>query len=211
MQILDYDAIVYRSARKSYLQMLNPVQNLGLRLITGAFRTSPAESLQVETNQQPLSLRREKLCLQYITKLAANKLNPIFAKTFTPNLVRLFDAKQSTISTIGIRTLESIADIGFNYKGIAQCSVPRMPPWTLAEPDVTFSIGVHKKNTANTELLLNGFKEIETRHQCFDHIYTDGSKEGETVAAAMFTADCVIQKRLPDGCSIFTAELKAIQ
>jgi len=37
---LDYDCVVYGSARKSYLQMLDPIQNHALRLCLGAFRTS---------------------------------------------------------------------------------------------------------------------------------------------------------------------------
>ena len=42
---LDYGCIIYGSARKSYLQMLDPVHNQGLRLALGAFRTSPVASL----------------------------------------------------------------------------------------------------------------------------------------------------------------------
>ena len=41
---LDYGYIVYGSARKSYLQMLDPVHIQGLRLCLGGFRTSPVES-----------------------------------------------------------------------------------------------------------------------------------------------------------------------
>ena len=51
---LDYGSIVYGSARKSYLQMLDPIQTLSLRLCVGAFRTFPVESLQVEGNEPPL-------------------------------------------------------------------------------------------------------------------------------------------------------------
>ena len=40
---LDYGSIVYGSARKSYLEMLDPIHHQGLAL--GAFRTSPSESL----------------------------------------------------------------------------------------------------------------------------------------------------------------------
>ena len=36
---------MYGSARKSYLQMLDPIHNQGLRLCLGAFRISPVESL----------------------------------------------------------------------------------------------------------------------------------------------------------------------
>ena len=38
---LDYGCIVYGSARKSYLQMLDPIHNQGLRHCLGAFQTSP--------------------------------------------------------------------------------------------------------------------------------------------------------------------------
>ena len=58
---LDYGSIGYGSARKSYLQMLDTVHNQGLRLALGAFRTSPVSSLNVETDEPSLWLRREKL------------------------------------------------------------------------------------------------------------------------------------------------------
>ena len=38
---LDYGCIIYGSARKSYLQMLDSIHNHGLRLALGVFRTSP--------------------------------------------------------------------------------------------------------------------------------------------------------------------------
>ena len=63
---LDYGSIVYGSARKSYLVMLDTVHHQGLRLALGAFRTSPVESLYVEANEPSLYLLREKLALQLL-------------------------------------------------------------------------------------------------------------------------------------------------
>ena len=60
---LDYGCIVYRSAVKSYLQMLDRVHNQGLRLCLGAFRTSPVKSLYVDAHEPCLGARRAKLCL----------------------------------------------------------------------------------------------------------------------------------------------------
>ena len=48
---LDYGCIIYGSARKLYLQMLDPIHNQGLRLALGAFRTSPVASLYVEADE----------------------------------------------------------------------------------------------------------------------------------------------------------------
>ena len=78
---LDYGAIVYGSARKSYLAMLDTVHHQGLRLALGAFRTSPVESLYVEADEPSLYLRREKLTLQYAIRLAANPSNPAYKIT----------------------------------------------------------------------------------------------------------------------------------
>ena len=51
---LDYGSIVYGSARKSYLQMLDTVHNQGHRLALGAFRTSLVSSLNVEAHEPSL-------------------------------------------------------------------------------------------------------------------------------------------------------------
>ena len=81
---LDYGSIVYGSARKSYLQMLDTIHHQGLRLALRAFRTSPVTSLYAEADEPSLHLRREKLSLQYATRLAANPSNPAFTVTFSP-------------------------------------------------------------------------------------------------------------------------------
>ena len=52
---LDYGSIIYGSARKSYLEMLDPIHHQGLRLALGAFRTSRSESLLAEANEPSLS------------------------------------------------------------------------------------------------------------------------------------------------------------
>ena len=54
---------MYGSARKSYLQMLDPLHNQGLDLCLGAFRNSPAESLYVDVHEPSLGARRAKLSL----------------------------------------------------------------------------------------------------------------------------------------------------
>ena len=63
------------SARKSYLQMLDPIHNQGLRLCLGAFRTSPVESLYVDAHEPCLGARTCKaisaVCFQ----------NKVIAKT----------------------------------------------------------------------------------------------------------------------------------
>ena len=56
--------------------MLDPIQNQGLELALGAFRTLPVASLYVEADEQSLFLQREKYSLQYAIRLAAYPSNP---------------------------------------------------------------------------------------------------------------------------------------
>ena len=91
---LDYGCIVYGSARRSYLAVLDPIANQGLRLCSGAFRTSPIESLQVETGEPSLETRRLKLSLQYYKKMKANPENPAYSCVVNPEYKRLFITSQ---------------------------------------------------------------------------------------------------------------------
>ena len=97
---LDYGCIKYGSARKSYLQMLDPIHNQGLRLALGAFRTSHVASLCVEPDELSLYLRREGLSLQYAIRLAANPSNPAHEVSFLQKYVDLYEKKSKSIKLI---------------------------------------------------------------------------------------------------------------
>ena len=60
---IDYGCFIYGAARKSYLKSLQTVHHEGLRLVFGAFRISPVESLYSEAYELPLKLRFTKLGL----------------------------------------------------------------------------------------------------------------------------------------------------
>jgi hypothetical protein len=128
---LDYGSIVYGSACKSPLRMLDPVHNQGLRLALGAFRTSPAESLYVEANEPSLSQRRDKRSLQYITKLKSNPTNPAYSMVFDPNYKVLYSNKPKAIPSFGIRMEPKMENTQIDLDLIAEYKVPETPPWTL--------------------------------------------------------------------------------
>ena len=97
---LDCGSVVYRYARKSYLKCLDTIHHQGLRLALGAFRTSPIESLYAESNEPSLYVRREKLSLQYTTKLAANPKNPAYNCVFNPKYERFYTNKNTAIKPL---------------------------------------------------------------------------------------------------------------
>ena len=91
---LDYGIFIYRSSRKSYLKKLNPIHHEGLRLVLGAFRTSPVVSLYTEAHEAPLQFRYEKLALQYYTKLKPCPSNPAYDCIFNPKYKQQFEQKE---------------------------------------------------------------------------------------------------------------------
>ena len=90
---LDYGSIVYGSARKSYIGMLDTVHHQGIRLSLGAFR-----SLYVEANEESLYRCRERLSLQYAIKLSSTPSNPTFDTVFRPKYSEIFAIRPNTQS-----------------------------------------------------------------------------------------------------------------
>ena len=94
---------MYGSARKSYLQMLDPIHNQGLKRCLGAFRTCPAESLYVDEREPSLGARRGKLSMQYATKIKSLPNHPAHNAVFDNTYTKLFYARPSAICTFGLR------------------------------------------------------------------------------------------------------------
>ena len=59
----------YGVSKSNVLKRLEPIQNACLRAITGAFRSSPAVSLCVETGMLPLDFSRDMLTLKHFFKI----------------------------------------------------------------------------------------------------------------------------------------------
>ena len=91
---LDYGCFIYGATRKTYLKELNTVHHQGLRLALGAYSTSPIESLYTEADEQPFTLRSEKLALQNSTKLKSCPSNPAYDCTFNPKYKKPFERKE---------------------------------------------------------------------------------------------------------------------
>ena len=211
---LDYGSIVYGSARKSYLMMLDTVHHQGLRLALGAFRTSPVESLYVEAEEPSLYLRIEKLALQYAIRLAANPSNPTFKVTFPPHISQditdLYDNKPNAIRSFGLRIAPLLTSANINKEQIETHSVSEIPSWCIRKPTIDLSLLSEKKSESNPHLLKQNFHDLQSYYSDHEHIYTDGSKDEEKVGCAAAKYDDCKKMRIPDGSSVFTAEAKAI-
>lgn len=208
---LDYGCIVYGSARESYLQPLDRVQNLALRICLGAFRTSPIPSLHVEGHEMPTHLRRDKLALQYIIKLRSNTKNPAYSCVFRPDLKALYQTKIHAVPTLGIRMSQHIKDACIPLKSIAPYSISSVPPWILRPALFVYELHyLGTKDNVPPDIYISKLNELLSVFTGHHRIFTDGSKDGEAAGAAAVCNGSQMSVRLPDHSSIFSAEAHAI-
>lgn len=200
---LDYGCAIYGQTSRSYLHLLDPIQNEGLRIATGAFKSSPKVSLEVESNTMPLSLRRELLtCFLYL---------------------RLQTPSPSVMAPVLRRTLQSppywpfaqIVTSIFRFLGIPLNAVmpyvhkSTFPLWLFPLPKICTAMARFPKSTCHPRSLLASFYSHTDHAECTP-IYTDGSKTSDGVGAAAVFPDSTLSHSLPEHASIFTAELVAI-
>ena len=167
---LDYGCFVYGSARLSYLKTLDTIHHRGIRLVLGAFQTSPADSLLVEANEPSLKDRREKLSLQFDIKLKSNQSNPTYNTVLRPNFFSLFKKKPNSIPTFGIRIAPALIAVGISVRNIKANSVIDTPPWTLNKPEVISSLTADKKYYTDAFIFKTKFQEITCHYPDFKHI-----------------------------------------
>ena len=190
--------------------MLDPIQNQALRLCLGAFKTSPVASLCVEANEPPLSVRREKLSLQYASKIASTPENPVYNSIFHPNYEDLFNNKPNSIPPLGLRIKESLDNLELGPTHTAKFKYPDTPPWTYMPIYVNLSISESKKSNTDPSIYLSEYNRMKTILKDYEPIYTDGSRKDDKAAAAAVKGEHIYTERLPDRSSIFSAELHAV-
>ena len=203
LSILDYGSQIYGSASVDTLKNLDPIHNEGLRISTGAFKSSPNKSVQVESGEPPLSLHRDLVTMRSAIKIQASDspTKDLFSKrdTFINNHAPSFPIRAN-------RLLESV-----NENIIFPQPIILPPPWLMNKVRTcthlyylskryTYTPEHHKQHT---------LEHIRRKGEHFA-IYTDGSKSQMGVGYAAISINKKLQYSMPDKASIFTAELSAI-
>ena len=71
--VLDYGAIAFDSTSTANKHKLDVIQRKALKIACGAFCTTSAAALQVETGEMPLDCRRQQQQLNYTIKIKAKQ------------------------------------------------------------------------------------------------------------------------------------------
>ena len=226
----DYGCIAYGTASNTNLRQLDSIHNSGLRLVLGAFCTSPVSSLYTEANEAPLEERRLKLSMHYYVKTRACIDNPAhhalheFDRTtrdlYVPRPNGRGGMTRPPAPPIGLKVEEAMTSAEINAELVCPLMTPNFPPGTHDYDPKRHDLieGVSKCMISGQEAQarFNEFREAQGSH---DEVYTDGSKMNEKVGAAAVinrqfqngeTTCRRLSKRLPDNSTIFAAEATAI-
>jgi len=126
------------------------------------------------------------LSIQYSLRLGSSPSNPAYNTVFSPKFKASFFSKPNQIPTLGIRIAPELENIGFKRNTVSRLSVPATPPWLLRHPEIDLSLHSSNKAVTLPKVFKVRFYELCDRFKNFFHIYTDGSKMGHRVSAALY-------------------------
>ena len=207
---LDYGLTIYGAAKSSYFQGAKVIQNQGLRICLGAFKSSPVDSLHVEARELPLRLRHEKLLLQYALRISGNTANPAAGHLNQLDEREKYARKTDYIPPFNIRVAKLLQECNLSLESICKLQPPSVPPWKMHKPDIDMSLTVMKKGEAADITYQAAFKEMRDAHRDHHTIFTDGSHMNNRTASAAVHGNHIFSERLPDKASIYTAEVNAL-
>lgn len=190
--------------------MLDAVLHLGLRLASGAFRTSPIESLYAETDQWCLEHQRTYMALLYCVRATSLNSHPLNAILENKASERLFLSRPSLPLPFSIRVKVDAEELGVilseSYKADF---VEFMPPWQLRPVTCDMSFKEIYKKHSPAELIRQHFLHLQNKFP-YTAFYTDASKTATAVACAAHGPNFASTRTLNRNTSIFTAEAHAI-
>ncbi|GFV53256.1 probable RNA-directed DNA polymerase from transposon X-element [Trichonephila clavipes] len=207
---IDYGCVAYGSACNSTLQKLDPVHHMALRICSGAFRTSPVQSLYVNCHQLPLDLRRRKLSLAYYFKILSVPSHPLQNVYMSTSMKRLYDARPSNIRPFMDRMKLHISELDLPNVRIQQRNLFLFQPWNTPRFHYINPFATYSKSTVAPVVFQRVFAYHRSQYSRYSAIYTDGSKRADYVGCGVVIEDIMHGYRLDTSCSIFTAEAVAI-
>ncbi|GBM39135.1 Calmodulin-lysine N-methyltransferase [Araneus ventricosus] len=207
---IDYGCTIYGSARQSVLQKLNTIHHSALRLCSGAFRTSPVESLYVECHEPSLEHRRQMLTLHYFSKILTNPNHPYFNYKQSRFLQRLQDARPSVVPSFFTRAAGFLHNFNLDTAQLLPNPVILLTPWIPHGFKFLNPFENYDKTNTASDIYLQLYTHHRELYHHFIPVFTDGSKTTTQTSFASVFINSTLSFQLHPSCSIFTAEIRAI-
>lgn len=193
-------------------EKLDKIQNKNLRLITGAMRTTPINSLQVECNVPPIHLRFKYLKHKFLLKLFSIHNHPLVKKISSIISMHPYSAVTSCrCCSPSIPFL--LHDFAFMEKFDKEHKMFKSINWPCYSGNykskfIDLKIDIDSQLKCKEDV----HRKIAEDYTNHFNIYTDGSKNTAAVSMAFYVESTKTGygMKLPETMSIFTAESLAI-
>lgn len=208
---LEYGCAVFDSAKTKILQKLQVIQNTCIRIITGAFRTSPVISLHALSGILPLDYRRKQYTISLTSKICSSPQHPLYNSIIHDNPVhnKYRKLKYSTKSfSFRAKDLFRLMNIPIQSSPALKHRI--IPPWSSNTIHFIDNLVNLNREYTSSNTYKQMFYEIINNLPDHINIYTDGSRIDNQVGCAFQSSGVKMKYHLPPVCSIFTAELYAI-
>lgn len=212
---LEYGSVAYHTATASNLKLLDPIHHKCIRICLGAFRTTPIQSLYVESNIPSLDNRRKIACIQYYFRTLEIHPNNTSINFHDHSKDLIFINRIRGPFPVGFRIRRYLQEFEIGVPKIITQTIPHFPPWFVPYINVCFELNKTYKNDLTPTQLKQSF--LSHKHKNRIEIFTDGSKTpigtGAGVVIYSVKDKCYnsFKVKLNKLCSIYTAELVAIK
>ena len=206
---LTYGFEVYTSANTNTIKMLYSIHNAGIRIATGAFKSSPIESMLVDAGDMPLELHYQSLLVRSWCRFQRLPGSLVYKSIKDVSCWPFYDNHPNLPQPFAYRVNSVMTHIDLLNIDILPARLPVTPPWNF--PIVKFCrYFSFIKSEVSDEVMRSIFLEHYATHSNSVDIFTDGSKSDAGVGFGVIFPSKERSGRLSSSASIFTAELHAI-
>ncbi|XP_055524853.1 uncharacterized protein LOC129718269 [Wyeomyia smithii] len=203
----EYGNCIYSSASPKLLKSLELVHHQGLRIASGAFRSSPVISILVDTEFLQLDIRREKHTLSQMSRILRNQTHPMLE-----SIQQLPIDNTNKNQTFPSRCSQILNKLCLELPKIKTEHLGKIAPWLLPKLDINIEQSAFPKNSTNSDVYKSLFRKMLYENSDYRLMFTDGSKCNAITYYAVFdeSNNKILKSRLPNNSSVYNAELTAI-
>jgi len=156
-----------------------------------------------------LELRQRRLAVQYCLKVSSDTSNPALSCIFNKCFTAFFQIYPCQICPVGFHVSSDLHAIHFTQKDIFAVVTPSHPHGFT--PNLfLICLLISMQSHTSPDIFQSIFLAVCDELSDYRHIYTDGSKMNNGVAAAAVSLEEVKSLHILDKASIFTTELVAL-
>ncbi|XP_071152008.1 uncharacterized protein, partial [Mytilus edulis] len=214
--VLDYGCQAFNSASITVKSKLDIIQAKALRIVLGAHKSTPLETILAESGEMPLQLRRDHLSLKYYARTKQNPSNP--ANQLVDDCIeyQIYNHKWNDHNIpYGFRVQNLLKDNELDKIKMVTKNIQDPPPWIIGQAKTSSNIKNSLSKKENPHIIkTKALEYIDNAYKNHLKIYTDGSKDpasGKTGYAFLIPSKLIASyKRTSDNLSVYTTEMTAI-